>query len=53
MIDGHRLNDSIYEQAAIGNDFPLDVDLIDRVEVIRGASSSHYGTNAFLGSFTS
>jgi iron complex outermembrane receptor protein len=49
MIDGHRLNDSIYEQAAIGTDFPLDVDLIDRVEVIRGASSSLYGTNAFLG----
>ncbi|NPU83789.1 MAG: TonB-dependent receptor [Syntrophaceae bacterium] len=49
MIDGHRLNDSIYEQAAIGSDFPLDVDLIDRVEVIRGASSSLYGTNAFLG----
>ncbi len=49
MIDGHRLNDGIYEQAAIGNDFPLDVDLIDRVEVIRGASSSLYGTNAFLG----
>lgn len=49
MIDGHRLNDSIYEQAAIGADFPLDVDLIDRVEVLRGASTSLYGTNAFLG----
>ncbi len=49
MVDGHRLNDSIYEQAAIGTDFPVDVDLIERVEVIRGPSSSLYGTNALLG----
>jgi iron complex outermembrane receptor protein len=49
LVDGHRMNDNIYDQAAIGNDFILDIDLIDRVEVIRGASSSLYGTNAFLG----
>jgi iron complex outermembrane receptor protein len=48
MVDGHRLNDGIYDQAPIGSDFPLDVDLIDRVEVIRGPSSSLYGTNAFF-----
>ncbi len=47
-IDGHRINDSVYDQAAIGTDFPLDVDLIDRVEIVRGPSSSLYGTNAFL-----
>jgi outer membrane receptor for ferrienterochelin and colicins len=47
LIDGtHRLNDSVYYQAPIGNDFPVDVDLIDRVEIIRGPSSSIYGTNA-------
>lgn len=49
LVDGHRMNDNIYDQAAIGNDFVLDIDLIDRVEVIRGPSSSLYGTNAFLG----
>lgn len=49
LIDGHRLNNNIYDQAPIGRDFPLDIDLIDRVEVIRGPSSSLYGTSAFFG----
>lgn len=49
LIDGHRLNNSIYDQAPIGSDFPLDVDLIERVEIIRGPSSSLYGTSAFFG----
>ena len=48
MVDGHRLNDGIYDTAASGTDFPLDVDLIDRVEVIRGPGSSLYGNNAFF-----
>ena len=49
MVDGHLLNDDIYDQALIGTEFPIDVDLIDRVEVIRGPNSSLYVANAFLG----
>lgn len=49
LVDGHRINDGIYDTAAVGTDFILDVDLIDRVEVIRGPSSSLYGSNAFFG----
>lgn len=49
LLDGHRLNDNIYETAAVGTEFPLDVDLIDRIEIIRGPSSSLYGASAFLG----
>lgn len=49
LVDGYRLNDNIYDQAAIGTEFPLDVDLIDRVEVVRGPGSSIYGSNAVLG----
>ena len=49
LIDNHRLNDAIYDQAPMGNDGPIDVDLIDRVEIIRGPSSSLYGSNAFFG----
>ncbi|GAA3751023.1 TonB-dependent receptor plug domain-containing protein [Terriglobus aquaticus] len=46
MVDSHRMNDAVYEQASLGNEFALDVDLIERVEVVLGPSSSLYGTNA-------
>jgi iron complex outermembrane receptor protein len=49
LLNGHRLNDAIYDMAPIGTDFPLDVGIIDRVEVIRGPASSLYGTNALFG----
>ncbi len=49
LVDGHRLNENVYGSALIGNDFPLDVDLIDRVEIIRGPGSSLYGSSAFFG----
>jgi outer membrane receptor for ferrienterochelin and colicins len=48
LLNGHRLTDNLYNSALIGTEFQLDVDLIDRVEIIRGPSSSLYGTNAFL-----
>ncbi len=49
LIDGHRINDAIFDQALLGSEFPVDIDLIDRVEIIRGPSSSIYGSNAFFG----
>lgn len=49
LVDGHRLNDSLYDQAAVGTESRIDVDLIDRVEIIRGPTSSLYGTNAVFG----
>lgn len=52
LLDGHRLNDNVYDQAAIGTDFPPDIDLIDQVAIIRGLSSSRYGSSAFLGVVT-
>lgn len=48
LLDGHRLNDAVYDSAAIGTDFVLDIDLIDRVEISRGPGSSLYGGNAFF-----
>ena len=49
LINGHRVNENIYDSALIGTEFPLDLDLIDRVEIVHGPSSSMYGTNAELG----
>lgn len=49
LIDNHRMNDAVYDQGGIGTEAPIDVDLIDRVEIIRGPASSLYGTNAFFG----
>ena len=48
LVDGHRINNNVDGQAMIGTEFPVDVDLIERVEIIRGPSSSLYGTQAFL-----
>jgi iron complex outermembrane receptor protein len=49
LVDGHRMNDNLYDSALIGTEGILDIDLIERVEVIRGPSSSIYGSNAFFG----
>jgi iron complex outermembrane receptor protein len=48
LVNGHRVNDSVYDQAPIGADFGVDVALFDRVEIIRGPASSLYGTSAFF-----
>ncbi|MGO9647836.1 MAG: TonB-dependent receptor plug domain-containing protein [Terriglobales bacterium] len=48
LIDGHRINDNILGQAFLGTEFLVDVDLIERVEIIRGPSSSLYGAQAFF-----
>ena len=49
LVDGHRVNENIYGAANIDGSFVLDVSLIDRLEVIRGPSSSIYGAHAFFG----
>ena len=49
MIDGMRTNDNVFDQAFLGNEFLLDVDLIERIEIVRGPSSPVHGANAFFG----
>jgi iron complex outermembrane receptor protein len=48
LVDGHRTNNNVLGQAMLGNEFPVDVDMIERVEIVRGPSSSLYGTEAFF-----
>ncbi|MGH7954607.1 MAG: TonB-dependent receptor plug domain-containing protein, partial [Gloeomargaritales cyanobacterium] len=49
LVDGHRVNNDLNDSAAVDTSFILDVDLIDRVEIIRGPGSVLYGNNAFFG----
>ncbi len=49
LLDGYRLNDATYDQGPLGTEFPVDIDLIERVEYLPGAGSAIYGNNAFFG----
>jgi iron complex outermembrane receptor protein len=49
LIDGYRVNDNIFDTGYISNEFPLDLDLVERIEVVKGASSSVYGSNGMFG----
>jgi outer membrane receptor for ferrienterochelin and colicin len=48
LVDGHRLNDNVYDEAMIGTELPFDIDLIQRIEIVRGPVSSLYGSNALF-----
>jgi outer membrane receptor for ferrienterochelin and colicins len=48
LVDNHRLNDNLYDAATIGTEFPVDVDMIQRIEIVRGPASSLYGSNALF-----
>ena len=48
LVDGHRVNDDVYDQAGIGAELGLDPATFQRVEIIRGPSSALYGTSAFF-----
>jgi outer membrane receptor protein involved in Fe transport len=48
LIDGHRSNDSVYDGALLGTEFPVDMALVDRIEIVRGPGSALYGTSAFF-----
>ncbi len=49
LVDGHRLNDNVFDSVLAGDESPIDIDIISRIEVIRGPSSSLYGNSAFFG----
>jgi outer membrane receptor for ferrienterochelin and colicins len=47
MVNGHNMADNVFEYMLyMGNDFPIDMNLIKQIEIIRGPSSALYGTNA-------
>jgi len=49
LIDGVRVNDSVYDQASIGGESLVDMDLVERIEYVPGPGAAVYGSNALFG----
>jgi iron complex outermembrane receptor protein len=46
QVNGHPMNDNVWEQAFLGEDLGIDMALVERIEVIYGPGSALYGSNA-------
>ncbi|UCV14188.1 TonB-dependent receptor plug domain-containing protein [Quatrionicoccus australiensis] len=49
LVDGIAVNENIYGSASVDSAFPVDIDLIEQIDVIRGPSASVYGGDSALG----
>lgn len=49
MIDGRRFNENVYDGISFGENFLVDMNLIERIEYIPGPGSSIYGANGLMG----
>ncbi|MEP6494432.1 MAG: TonB-dependent receptor [bacterium] len=48
LVDGQTLNEQTWGAAMVGSDFPINLDAIERIEVVRGPGSAMYGTSAMF-----
>jgi iron complex outermembrane receptor protein len=48
MLDGNRVNNPGYDGGPVGQEFPVGIDLIERVEFIPGPGGAVYGQNAMF-----
>jgi outer membrane receptor for ferrienterochelin and colicin len=48
MIDGHILNEVVYGSSFMGNELGINLDNVERIEIIRGPGASVYGSGAML-----
>jgi iron complex outermembrane receptor protein len=48
MLDGHIMNEVVYGSSFMGNELGINLDNIERIEVIRGPGASVYGSGSML-----
>jgi outer membrane receptor for ferrienterochelin and colicin len=48
LLNGLRTNENVYDLSYLGEESIVDVDMVERIEVIRGPSAALYGSNAFF-----
>jgi outer membrane receptor for ferrienterochelin and colicins len=49
MVNGHNMADHIYDSMLwLGVDFPVEMNLIKQIEIVRGPSSALYGSNGIF-----
>ena len=46
LLDGHPLNDPVIGSAPAGSDLALDLETVEKIEIIRGPGSALYGSHA-------
>ena len=49
VIDGHRINENMFDSFGPGAESMIDLRDVERIEIVRGPASSLYGTSAFFG----
>jgi iron complex outermembrane receptor protein len=47
-LDGHAVNGSAFQDSPFGAELGIDMERVERIEVVRGPGSALYGTNAVL-----
>ena len=48
LLNGQTLNEPFYWSAGIGTDLPINLDGVERIEIVRGPGSALYGTSAMF-----